>query len=137
MIKQYVDLSFTINEKSQTQRLFLTVLGKQRIILGFPWLQKQNPIINWRTGEFHWQTCVPDMKKIHRLSEQQWKNEQEPGELKEIPIKEMKERDLQQWKKEKGKRKKEKGKRKKEKETRELNKIPVEENKDSQQVLKQ
>src|SRR5271155_1556795 len=59
-IKQYVDLTFTINGRPQTQRLFLTGLGKQRIILGFPWLQEQNPIINWRTGEFRWQTRVPD-----------------------------------------------------------------------------
>jgi hypothetical protein len=44
-IKQYFDLSFTINGQSQTQRLFLTGLGKQKIILGFPWLQEQNPII--------------------------------------------------------------------------------------------
>ena len=45
-IKQYVDLTFTINGRPQTQRLYLTGLGKQRIILGFPWLQKQNPIGN-------------------------------------------------------------------------------------------
>src|ERR1700678_4439195 len=61
-IKQYIDLSFTINGQSQTQQLFLTGLGKQKIMLGFPWLQEQNPIINWKTGEFHWQRYVPDIK---------------------------------------------------------------------------
>src|SRR5271168_839052 len=81
-IKQYVDLTFTINGRPQTQRLFLTGLGKQKIILGFPWLQEQNPIINWRTGEFRWQTRTPDIKKIRRLTEQRWKNEQEAKELK-------------------------------------------------------
>src|SRR5271168_394375 len=90
MIKQYVDLTFTINGRPQTQRLFLTGLRKQRIILGFPWLQEQNPIINWRTGEFHWQTRVPDIKKIRRLTEQQWKKEEEEKELKEIPEEETK-----------------------------------------------
>ena len=69
-IKQYVDLTFTINERPKTQQLFLTGLRKQRIIVGFPWLQEQNPIINWRTGKFCWQTRIPDMKKIRRLSEQ-------------------------------------------------------------------
>src|SRR5271168_1887063 len=83
-IKQYVDLSFTINRKSQTQRLFLTGLRKQKIILGFPWLQEQNPIINWRMGEFCWHTCVPNMKRICRLTEQQWKNEEETKELQKI-----------------------------------------------------
>src|SRR6202522_4028187 len=96
-IKQYVDLTFTINGRPQTQRLFLTGLGKQRIILGFPWLQEQNPIINWRTGEFRWRTRVPDIKKIRRLTEQRWKNEQEAEELKnehkelnETPVEETK-----------------------------------------------
>src|ERR1700678_4311353 len=97
--RQYVDLTFTINGRPQTQRLLLTGLGKQRIILGFPWLQEQNPIINWRTGEFCWQTGVPDIKKIRRLTEQQWKNEQETKELKKIPA-ENSEQSLQQWKRE-------------------------------------
>src|ERR1700678_1279085 len=89
-IKQYVDLTFTINKRPQTQRLFLTGLGKQKIILGFPWLQEQNPVINWKTGEFCWQTRVPDWKKIRRLTEQRWKKEEEEKELKEIPEEETK-----------------------------------------------
>src|ERR1700678_1400659 len=89
-IKQYVDLTFTIIGRPQIQRLFLTGLGKQKIILGFPWLQEQNPIINWKTGEFRWQTRVPDWKKIRRLTEQRWKKEEEEKELKEIPNEETK-----------------------------------------------
>src|SRR6202522_136511 len=89
-IKQYVDLTFTINGRPQTQRLFLTGLGKQKIILGFPWLQEQNPVINWKTGEFRWQTRVPDWKKIRCLTEQRWKKEEEEKELKEIPEEETK-----------------------------------------------
>src|ERR1700678_2778196 len=84
-IKQYVYLTFMINGQPQTQQLFLTGLGKQKIILGFLWLQEQNPIINWKTGEFCWQTYVPDIKKICRLSEQRWKNKNKVKELKEIP----------------------------------------------------
>src|SRR5271168_3969151 len=89
-IKQYVDLTFTINGRPQTQRLFLMGLGKQKIILGFPWLQEQNPVINWKTGEFRWQTRVPDWKKIRCLTEQRWKKEEEEKELKEIPEEETK-----------------------------------------------
>ena len=37
-----------------TTELLVTGLGKERIILGFPWLQEQNPDINWKTGEFSW-----------------------------------------------------------------------------------
>ena len=35
-------------------RLLVTGLGKQRIILGFPWLTEHNPDINWQTGQFTW-----------------------------------------------------------------------------------
>jgi len=34
----------------------MTGLGKQRIILGFPWLNKHNPEINWQTRELNWRT---------------------------------------------------------------------------------
>src|ERR1700678_4089157 len=111
-IKQYVDLTFTINGQPQTPRLFLTGLGKQRIILGFPWLQEQHPIINWRTGEFPWQTRVPDIKKIRCLTEHPWKNEQEAKELKRIPPEEL------------------------QNEHKEPNKTPMEETSESQRVLK-
>ena len=36
-------------------QLLVTGLGKQKILLGFPWLQKNNPLINWKTGTFQWQ----------------------------------------------------------------------------------
>jgi hypothetical protein len=29
----------------------VTGLGKQKIIPGFPWLHKYNPIIDWKKGE--------------------------------------------------------------------------------------
>jgi hypothetical protein len=32
----------------------VTGLGRERIILGFPWLNDHNPDINWKTGEFSW-----------------------------------------------------------------------------------
>jgi len=34
----------------------MTGLGKQRIILGFPWLNRHNLEINWQTGELNWRT---------------------------------------------------------------------------------
>ena len=37
-----------------TMELLVTELGKEGIILGFPWLQEQNQDINWKTGEFSW-----------------------------------------------------------------------------------
>ena len=40
-------------------QLLITGLGKQKIILGFPWLNEHNPDINWRTGEFSWRQRRP------------------------------------------------------------------------------
>ena len=57
-IKHYVNLNLDIFGQKQTMCLLVTGLGKQKIILGFPWLQKHNPIINWQTGTFEWQ-CTP------------------------------------------------------------------------------
>ena len=54
-IKQYVTLNLEIFGQKQVVRLLVTGLGKQKILLGFPWLQKYNPVINWQTGSFQWQ----------------------------------------------------------------------------------
>ena len=43
-----------INGRKTNTELLVTGLGKERIILGFPWLNEQNPNINWKTGEFSW-----------------------------------------------------------------------------------
>jgi hypothetical protein len=53
-IKTYVNLELEINRRKTTTRLLVTGLGKERIILGFPWLNEHNPDINWKTGEFFW-----------------------------------------------------------------------------------
>ena len=53
-ITSFVDLTVEIDGKSMDERLLVTGIGKQRIILGFPWLNKLNPDINWKTGKFSW-----------------------------------------------------------------------------------
>jgi hypothetical protein len=40
----------------------VTGLGKQKIILGFPWLNEHNPDIDWRTGKFTWRTTRRPLK---------------------------------------------------------------------------
>ena len=54
MITSFVNLTLTINGKEITTDLMVTGLGKQNIILGFPWLNEQNPDIDWKTGKFTW-----------------------------------------------------------------------------------
>ena len=53
-IKNYVKLDLEINRWKIPTKLFVTGLGKEQIILGFPWLTEENPDINWKTGKFSW-----------------------------------------------------------------------------------
>ena len=54
IITTYVNLDLVVNGRKTRERLFVTGLGRERIILGFPWLTEQNPDINWKTGELSW-----------------------------------------------------------------------------------
>ena len=47
-IRKYVDFPMIINGKKTMERLLVTGLGKLKIILGFPWLSEQNPVIDWK-----------------------------------------------------------------------------------------
>ena len=64
MIKSYVDLEFWIKHKKFKEWFYVTGLGKQKIILGFPWLNKHNPIIDWKKGEIKWQPLRIDWKGL-------------------------------------------------------------------------
>jgi hypothetical protein len=78
----------------------VTGLGKQRIILGFPWLHKYNPIIDWKKGEISfkpfqidWRCLMKKGKQIQK--EQQPKIEEvvdkeEPRNRTTLPLKENK-----------------------------------------------
>ena len=63
-IKNYVDLEFEIDSRKFKERFYVTGLGRQKIILGFPWLKKYNPTIDWKTGKIQW--------KKYLLTFQQW-----------------------------------------------------------------
>ena len=47
-IKYFIQLDIAVNGQQEKIKLLMTGLGKQRIILGFPWLNKHNPEINWQ-----------------------------------------------------------------------------------------
>src|SRR5277367_1911210 len=61
-IKSYVDLRFRIGDKYFIEHFFLTGLGKQTVILGFPWLKKHNPLVNWQTGHIDWRNEEKDVQ---------------------------------------------------------------------------
>src|SRR5271170_6204780 len=61
-IKYYVNLRFRIGNKYFAEHFFLTGLGKQTVILGFPWLKKHNPLVNWQTGHIDWRDQEKDVQ---------------------------------------------------------------------------
>ena len=58
-ITSFIDLNLKINNQTMNTRLLVTGLGKQKVILGFPWLNKQNPNIDWATGMLTWRIDTP------------------------------------------------------------------------------
>jgi hypothetical protein len=53
-ITKYVNMELTINKKLRQHNLFVTGLGKQKIILGFPWFKTENLDIDWDKGTLTW-----------------------------------------------------------------------------------
>jgi len=53
-ISKYVEINVNINQRINKLQLMITGLGKQKVILGFPWLQEENPEIDWKSGTLTW-----------------------------------------------------------------------------------
>src|ERR1700679_1811351 len=77
MITKYARLDLTIN---RTHRLLVTGLGKQRIILGYPWFKRNNPEINWKECTLTWRTEQDNRKPTpkptieNEIDSEDWKN---------------------------------------------------------------
>ena len=59
-ITHSVTLNIEIHGKTCKEQFLVTGLGKQRIILGFPWLEKMIPIIDWAKGTLEWRKPEPE-----------------------------------------------------------------------------
>jgi hypothetical protein len=46
-LMEYTDLVLKLGEQQRKQRFYIVTLGYNRAILGFPFLNKFNPNINW------------------------------------------------------------------------------------------
>jgi hypothetical protein len=49
-IQFFTDLEVQTGQEHKRMRFFLTDLGPQRIILGYPWFAATQPRINWAKG---------------------------------------------------------------------------------------
>jgi hypothetical protein len=76
-INAYVNLEFTLGERKFKERFYVTGLGKQRIILGFPWLHKYNPIIDWKKREITFKPFQIDWRRLMEKGKQ-IQQEQQP-----------------------------------------------------------
>jgi hypothetical protein len=63
-INAYINLKFTLGEQKFKERFYVTGLEKQRIILGFSWLDKYNPIIDWKKGEIAFKPFHIDWRRL-------------------------------------------------------------------------
>jgi hypothetical protein len=79
-ITKYTQLDLTINKQTWTHNLFVTGLGKQKIILGYPWFKQTNLDINWKKCKLAWQTKQDERKPLLKptiendIDPEDWKN---------------------------------------------------------------
>jgi hypothetical protein len=70
----------TINRQTQSHNLLVTGLGKQKIILEYPWFKQTNPDINWKECTLTWQTKQDKRKPTpkptikNEIDPKDWKN---------------------------------------------------------------
>jgi hypothetical protein len=65
MISSFVNLEFKLGDRKFNKQFYVTRLEKQKIILGFSWLHKYNPIINWKKGEITWKPFWIDWRCLY------------------------------------------------------------------------
>ena len=55
-------ITFKSGDKEMTEWFYVTATGDQNLILGLPWLEKRNPIIDWRDKTLEFRTSTGDSK---------------------------------------------------------------------------
>ena len=69
-IHSYTDLEMQTGQQRTKLRFFLTDIGDQKLILGYPWFAATQPNINWARGWIEAEQllliiCTPEKKKTH------------------------------------------------------------------------
>ncbi len=58
-IREYVITNLEVKGRQKDTQFLVTVLGTQKVILGYPWLFEANPNINSREQKFSWWEETP------------------------------------------------------------------------------
>jgi len=56
-IMEVVEINMTIGDHQELIQLSVTNLGNHNLFLGYDWLQKHNPTINWKDSSINLQNC--------------------------------------------------------------------------------
>jgi hypothetical protein len=67
-INRYAYLLFEYNGKTKNLPVFVTNLGRDRIILGLPWFQELEPTISWKQGELLGKLMVKTSSKVLEIN---------------------------------------------------------------------
>jgi hypothetical protein len=67
-INQYTNLQFTYEGKTKDLPVFVTNLGRDRIILGLPWFQELEPMISWKHRKLLGRLMVKTSSKILEIN---------------------------------------------------------------------
>jgi len=59
-ITHFTELDVNFGTRTRKTRFLISGLGKQQLIFGFPWLERENPTIDWKRGSLEWKR--PPMK---------------------------------------------------------------------------
>ena len=70
----YVLININVGERKFLIKAYVIGLGKESLILGFPWLQKYNPVIDWKTGKIQFQDehHKDVIRKAVNITREQW-----------------------------------------------------------------
>jgi Retroviral aspartyl protease len=71
-IMHFAHLNFTIHHREMAANFLIMCLGKQKVKLGIPWLEAENPDINWRRRTIEWRT-KPTRRNIYVLINSSYK----------------------------------------------------------------
>ena len=73
-------MNMTISDHQELIQLSVTNLGNHNLFLGYDWLQKHNPTINWKDSLINLQNCRQWCRKIHAIGEPEEEMEEETKE---------------------------------------------------------
>jgi hypothetical protein len=67
-INRYANLQFNYDGKTKDLPVFVTNLGRDRIILGLPWFQELEPTVSWKKGELLGNLTVKTSSKVLEIN---------------------------------------------------------------------